>query len=366
MNRTKSILTILLTALLCFGFFFSSLLLSDKENSFTERRPLASMPVVSLEDVLTGEYMTDLETYLLDQFPLRDDFRTLKALLSFEVFQKKDNNEVYLVGDQVLKIEYPLEENQINYGADKIQSVIDTYLEESNIFYSIIPDKNYFVAEENGYPHLDYDRLIALMKEGITGATYIDLFDDLTIDDYYRTDIHWKQENIFKIAETLSKEMGFSSTLIPEEGFTTTTLEGFYGAYWGQSALSVVPDSLTYVTSDAIDASIVTSAEFEGEKEMYDLEGFYGMDGYDLYLHGPEAILTIESPLATTDKELIIFRDSFGSSLAPYFAEGYSKVTLIDLRYVSSTILSDYVTFNGQDVLFLYSTSILNSAMLLK
>ena len=59
--------------------------------------------------------------------------------------------------------------------------------------------------------------------------------------------------------------------------------------------------------------------------------------------------------------------DSFGSAISPLFLEGYSKITLIDLRYVASQLLPEFVTFHeNQDVLFLYSTSLLNSGMLLK
>ena len=75
----------------------------------------------------------------------------------------------------------------------------------------------------------------------------------------------------------------------------------------------------------------------------------------------------MESPLAKTDRELVIFRDSYGSSISPLFLEGYSKVTLIDLRYIAAKLLPDFVELNeNQDVLFLYSTSLLNSGMLLK
>ena len=90
------------------------------------------------------------------------------------------------------------------------------------------------------------------------------------------------------------------------------------------------------------------------------------MDNYDIFLDGPAALITIENPHAETDKELILFRDSFGSSIAPLFAEAYAKVTLVDLRYLSSDYLSQFVEFGGKDVLFLYSTTILNTSEMLK
>lgn len=63
-------------------------------------------------------------------------------------------------------------------------------------------------------------------------------------------------------------------------------------------------------------------------------------------------------------KELLLFRDSFGSSIAPLLLENYSKITLIDLRYLSKDILENYIEFENQDVLFLYSTLVLNQNVL--
>ena len=62
----------------------------------------------------------------------------------------------------------------------------------------------------------------------------------------------------------------------------------------------------------------------------------------------------------------MIFRDSFGSSLAPLLVSGYRTVTLIDLRYIASSALDACITFDDQDVLFLYSTLILNSGAMLR
>ena len=66
------------------------------------------------------------------------------------------------------------------------------------------------------------------------------------------------------------------------------------------------------------------------------------------------------------DKELIIFRDSFGSSIAPLLIDGYSKITLVDIRYLHPNILESYIEFDSQDVLFLYSTSVLNNSETIK
>ena len=69
---------------------------------------------------------------------------------------------------------------------------------------------------------------------------------------------------------------------------------------------------------------------------------------------------------AKEEKHLVMFRDSFGSSLAPLMAEGYSKITVIDIRYIQSGLLGNFAQFEDADVLFIYSTVLLNNSQGLK
>ena len=91
-----------------------------------------------------------------------------------------------------------------------------------------------------------------------------------------------------------------------------------------------------------------------------------GPDLYEVLLSGAQPLLTIENPAGKADRELVIFRDSFGSSLAPLLLESYGKVTLVDIRYMHPDQVESYVNFQNQDVLFLYSALILNSSRSLK
>ena len=99
---------------------------------------------------------------------------------------------------------------------------------------------------------------------------------------------------------------------------------------------------------------------------MYDFIKGDGKDPYELFLSGSLSYITIENPAVQTDRELVIFRDSFGSAIAPLLATGYQKITLLDVRYLSSYSLPSLIDFKNQDVLFLYSTSVLNHSETLK
>jgi hypothetical protein len=136
----------------------------------------------------------------------------------------------------------------------------------------------------------------------------------------------------------------------------------FYGVYYGQAALPMAPDELVWMESELLKDCRVYNYETGKYGSVYDSGKLEGNDLYETFLSGPVSLLTIENPHAETDRELIIFRDSFGSSIAPLLVQGYKTVTLVDVRYISSAMLDRFIDFHGQDVLFLYSTLVLNNS----
>ena len=99
---------------------------------------------------------------------------------------------------------------------------------------------------------------------------------------------------------------------------------------------------------------------------IYNLDKLNSLDSYEVYLDGASSFIEIFNDKSFTDKELIIFRDSFGSSISPLLIPYYNKITIIDNRYISSNYYLDKLNINDQDVLFLYSTLIVNNCFTLK
>lgn len=309
--------------------------------------------------------MTDFEKYTLDQFPLRDQFRTVKAVTVFYFLNQKDNNDIYIKDGYASKLEYPVNLDSIEYATKRFQFVYDKYIANSKgkVYLSVIPDKNYFMAEANGYPSMDYETLISQIKQGTEFAEYIDISHLLELSDYYATDTHWRQEEILDVAKHIAEKM--SVELSAE--YTKKEVEvPFYGVYYGQSALPLPADKLYYLENDVLTECRVYDYETNTEFSVYDLEKLKGDDLYEMFLSGSKSLLTIENPKASSDKELILFRDSFGSSIAPLLVEGYAKITLVDIRYISPNILERFIEFDNQDILFLYSTSVLNNSITIK
>lgn len=333
--------------------------------SNSERRALAQLPQASFQAVTSGKYMTDFEQYALDQFPGRDMYRKLKAYVSTYLFRQKDNNGLYVANGQIAKMEYPLNETAIFYASNKFRQVYETYLAQagSKVYMAIIPDKNAVLGEASGHLRMSYETLYAQMEAKNDYAEFIPIHPLLQQEDYYATDIHWRQEQLIDIANLLAEKMDITLS----QAYTVITAEQpFYGVYSGQLAMPIPADTLYYLENDAIKSMTVYDHQNEKEIAVYDMQKADGKDPYELFLGGALSLVTIENPTAETDKELLLFRDSFGSSIAPLLAQGYRKVTLIDIRYIQTASLANYIEFHGQDVLFLYSTSVLNNSSTLK
>ena len=138
----------------------------------------------------------------------------------------------------------------------------------------------------------------------------------------------------------------------------------FYGVYYGQAAINIEPDELIYLTNDDLDKVIVE--DLEGNNKLYDIDALEGMDSYDVFVGGATPFVKIINPNSNTDKELILFRDSFGSSVAPLLVENYKSITLVDMRYMNMSLLKEKVEFKNKDILILYSTLIVNDSSTLK
>ena len=349
----------LATALCCFG---------EKQSfSESERRQLADFPQLSVKTIASGKFMSEFENYAQDQFPFRDSMRGLKSFAVLKLFNQQDNNGLFLYHGHIIKQDYPINYDMLENAASKLGKIYDSYLKDSDcqVYFSIVPDKNNFVPASKGMLKADFDSIEEYMTEKLGYMEYIDIEPLLTLSDYYRTDSHWKQESIDDVAQALAQAMG-SQVLSYYEYHSADS--PFKGVYAGQLALGIEPDRISYASSAMIDNCIVTSYDTGKAVSVpfYDFAALEGRDAYEFFLNGADALLVIENPNAKSDRELVIFRDSFTSSLAPLLLETYSKITLVDTRYVQTAMLGHFLDFTNQDVLFIYSTGLLNNSLALK
>lgn len=362
-DKTKNIVVTISFMFVIIIVFIANIVKEDTIISVSERRKLATFPKFTVSSLMNGTFIDKFEDYTMDQFIKRDGFRKLKMLAEFNLFRKKDINDLYKYNDSIIKQEYPLNEKSVLNIVKKINIIKENYLTDTNnIYYSIVPDKNYFVNDE--YLKMDYSKIETLMSNNLNDMKYIDILDLLTLEDYYYTDTHWKQENLQKVLDKISKEMEFDKRLNTD--FEIKEITQFNGVYSGQLQVDTKKDFIKVLTNDIIQKAKVYNYETKKYSDVYNLDKINSNDKYDIYLSGATPLLTIENDKSKTDKELLVFRDSFGSSLIPLFTEAYKTITIIDTRYIAPSMLGELIEFSNKDVLFIYSTLVINSSSALK
>ena len=339
----------------------------ETDISEAERRKLARFPALTAKTLLSGNFASGFESYATDQFPLREFFRSVKSKFHRNILGQLDNNDIYVVNGYAAKLEYPLNTPSLAHAEDRIGYIFRKYLDgtDCDVWLSIVPDKGYYLAAANGSPRLDYEALTQTILSCADFDGYIDLFGQLKLESYYKTDTHWRQEAILSAADAICEALDIP--LASQQSYQQVSIDApFYGVYRGQAALDLPAETIVTLRSDILNNCKVFNYETNQYADIYDETKITSRDLYDIYLSGAAALLRIENPALKNGHQLVVFRDSFGSSMIPLLVQGYETVYVVDTRYMSPDILGQFIEFDDQDVLFLYSTTVLNNSSALK
>ena len=201
------------------------------------------------------------------------------------------------------------------------------------------------------------DRAQALCSEWVT---WIDLKNVLQGGDvFYRTDHHWSTMGAYQGYQALMTSMTGSYTQLDTQ--PTLVSDRFYGTTWSSAGAGwISPDEMyTWVPEGGLTGNTTVTRYPEGlpeEGSLYDLSKLEQKDKYSMFLGGNQGLCIIENPDAQNGK-LLVIRDSYSDSLAPFLSMDYQEVHLFDPRY-NRTPISAYIEDNEIDaVLVLYSAA---------
>ncbi|WP_297289030.1 DHHW family protein [uncultured Flavonifractor sp.] len=357
---------IFISALFCafIGLFLvANAATPSREFSEMENRNLEQMPKLSVDSLLSGQFMKDFETYTTDQFVGRDGWIALKSTTE-RLLGKKENNNVYFCDQDTLitRFDQPdaakVTEN-LNY--------VSTFAENAGIpvTFSLIPTQACIWADRlpDGAPNASQTGLLDQAKAAVPGATWADLYSPLWEHKdesiFYRTDHHWTSLGAYYGYTGLADALGY--TPVPLDAYTETVRSTeFYGTVFSSSGVRwVSPDTITtYVPDTGITVTSYTydsnGNPVEVPRALYDESYLSVKDKYSMFLGGNQSLGVVKTP--NTDKpKLLIIRDSYADSLVPFLTPHFSEIHLIDLRYYKLSI-ADYIQQNGIDqALVLYS-----------
>lgn len=316
------------------GLLVWHLALPDRERSETENRLLTQAPSFSWKTLADGSFTEDVEKYFADQFPLRDQWTGLKARME-QGLGKREFHGVYLCGNRLIaRVEPPedgLEERNLGYVSRLAEKV------EAPVFLGLIPSAAEILRDALPEGAESWDQAAYLDAAGETAeiAGSVDfrtpLLEHREEPLFYRTDHHWTTLGAFYGANALLESLG-RQPLERSDFSPETVSDGFCGTLYSTSGVHwLEPDSMEFwVEENGISVTSWRSGAPE-EGALYQRSYLEKKDQYSAFLGGNQPLCVLENPEG--EGRLLLIRDSYSDALAPFLAERFAQVHLIDPRY---------------------------------
>lgn len=334
--------------------------------SEAENRYLAERPKFSLQNLLDGTYMKDYESFITDQFPERNFFRGIKTFIE-RTRGRTDDNGVYFGKNCLIgKYDRALFESET---AEKNISILDNFVKmykeefgKNHLQVALVPSSSEIWKDKlpNFAPVYNQTKFIENIKKTVGDDYVIDIGKTLDIKKneyiYYRTDHHWTTKGAYYGYCDIIKRLG--GTVYNINDFKPDIVSNnFLGTYDSKVNIGkgVEPDRITVYNSQESDNAIMIWDEKKKFNGIYNMDAIKSKDKYTVFFGGNHSITDIRTK-KNEGKTLLILKDSFAHSLAPFLLKNYYRIIMLDLRYFNRS-LKKYLKENKiTDMLILYST----------
>lgn len=361
-KRISDILSIVGLLVIIYGFAVAMILLPDKTFSEEENRTLQTFPKFTLEALDNGSYTKKIGTYFADQIPLRGLFVGTKAACETWLGKHENNNVIIgRDGHIIAKSDFA------NYTVmDKNLGAIREFDEsnELDLRVAIAPRAQDALLSymPELYPAKEIsEREFARVFGGLDGVEQVDLLTPLRLRAksgeyvYYRTDHHWTTLGAYYAYVEIIKSYGIEP--YPIEYFSRETVsEEFFGTTWSKAGMRwIAPDSMEFFRFDGDEAFVTEITDNDTELEgFYDFSYLDKKDKYSAFIGGNNGRVRISIPQGKVRETLVLVKDSFGHSVAPFLAMHFN-LEIIDFRYYKQSF-SELLEQTGADkVLILYN-----------
>lgn len=348
-----------ITVLFCLflgGLLLWHLALPDRERSDVENRTLAQRPEFSWDGLVDGSYTKAVESYFADQFPLRDGWTGLKARTE-QLIGKREFHDVYLCGDKLIsKVPQP-DETLVEKNLSYIKHLAEHT--EIPVHLGLIPSAAEIWKDQLPKGAESWDQTLLMEQAEKLGLDQIDLYTPLQEQAkepiFYRTDHHWTSLGAYYGAQTLLESLG-EAPLNRAEFQPEAASKSFCGTLYSSSGIHwLPPDTIEFWVEDQ-DLNITSWRDgTPKEAQLYERSYLEKKDQYSAFLGGNQPLCVIQNETLPEGKKILLVRDSYSDSLAPFLAQRFSEVHLIDLRYYHASV-AQYAKENGIDeICILYS-----------
>lgn len=368
-EKISQIIIVSLFIIFVIGFSIWSFLLKDREFSEMENRNLAQFPSFSWQSLKDGSFSEDLEKYISDQLPFKDELVTLKTdadrLLMHDL-----QNGVYFGKDGYYLQHYEEDAKQIKKNVDCINTLADL-CPDQDISFMLVPNSISVMSDKLPSVNATQDQQKTIDKVAQTLDKRINFYCPMVdmkqaaqsgVQVFYKTDHHWTSDGARIGFDGLMKAMG-EEKLRAE--YSVKELDGFLGTLYSKApSATAQTETIKLYTDKNTSLSVNYVDQKKTSDTIFDSSFENKKDKYSTFFGGNYATVRISSSGAQQNKKVLILKDSYANCAMPYFTSMYSDVTMIDLRYyhIQPLTVSQYIKENGiQQVILLYNVDFLNS-----
>ena len=346
--------TAVFLGILVLGLVFF-LILPKKSTDDIERRALANAPSFSVSGVLSGKFFDGVDDYISDHFPLRAAFVCANGYIKAALGNISENG-VYQTtdGHLVLSPSVP-DKSALSENINDIKSFIKQAGVKAQILP--VPEAGYIMSDKIKGFHAPYDDSVynALSQ----CAQVIDVRKALenVQNPYFKTDHHWTTPGAYAAYGEFCKANRLS--VRSREDYKKSTISGFRGTTWAKSGLLLKSGEEIELWDNQNKVTVTRSTTAANEQatkinSCFDLSFADSADKYSVFLGGNYGKVKIKSE--KKGPKLLIIKDSFANSFAPFLTDHYSEIYMIDLRYYRNCDIAQMVKENNIDgILFMLS-----------
>lgn len=367
LSRRQNITLIVLFLILIFVPTGISILKPETGFSEKENRVLKKMPDINAEDVFDGTFSREYETYLSDQFFLRDEWIGMKTAVERKL-GKQETKDIYFAKDGYLieKHSKSFDTPMAHQNLKTLASFLETQMERLGAGHvkAILVPNAVDILKDKLPPFavsVEEEEYLKEARQVLPDGTFMDagsvLKEHKEEELYYRTDHHWKTLGARYVYEAWAEEIGLSIAPASDYEIQTLTTD-FYGTVDAKVSGIAQGDSIeAYMPLHPTSYSMVYNHdESKVKTSLYEMEYLKGRDKYGVFFGSNQPLIEITTT-AKSDRKLLILKDSYANCFVPFALQDFAAVDMVDLRYFNESLKDFMETKEYTDVCVLYNVS---------
>lgn len=175
---------------------------------------------------------------------------------------------------------------------------------------------------------------------------------------FYRTDHHWTSLGAFYAYQAAAKSLNYTAYGLNAFNIETASRD-FRGTLYSKTLDdNIKPDTMEYYFLANGEPTVKMTCRDDRETKTYDSlyvrDYLNEKDKYSSYTGSNVPLVTIETNV-DNDKCLLMIKDSYAHSLVPFLSKHYSKITMVDLRYINTGLNNLIDLDEYTEALFLFN-----------